>query len=209
MHDPEPVSGLAPTAEREARDERDRDSNGGSDEAEAAVESDLALLMAERDEMKRVAQRLQADFENYKKRMLREQTAAIERANERLLMLLLPTLDSFELAQQSLVRPGGDDRDPVELDKLRAGVLAAIRQLGDTLAKEGLERIDALGSEFDPSEHEAVMHDDTGDAPPIVADVLRTGYRLKGRVVRPAMVKVGGEVDRQAGRDESRLDERE
>jgi molecular chaperone GrpE len=159
----------------------------GLDAAEAAVVSDLEQLTVERDELRVVAQRLQADFENYKKRMLREQTIAIERANERLLETLLPVLDSFELAQRSLEGPDDD------IDKLRGGVLAAIRQLVDTIGKEGLERIDALGAPFDPSEHEAVMHDD-GDGAAVVVEVFRTGYRLKGRVVRPAMVKVGPRV---------------
>ena len=152
--------------------------------AEAAVVADLHQLTAERDELKLVAQRLQADFENYKKRMLRDQTVAIERANERLLETMLPVLDSFELAQRSLE---SDDHD---VEKLRGGVLAAIRQLVDVVDKEGLERIDATGVGFDPVEHEAVMHDG-GDGEPVVIDVLRTGYRLKGRIVRPAMVKVG------------------
>jgi molecular chaperone GrpE len=172
--------------------------------AEAAVVSDLDQLQAERDELRTVAQRLQADFENYKKRMLREQTSAIERANERLLESLLPALDSFELAQRSLeslegagapsgfVAGNGDSSDTrAEVEKIRGGVLAAIRQLVDLIGKEGLERIEALGIPFDPSEHEAVMHDDAGDGEAAVVEVLRTGYRLKGRVIRPAMVKVG------------------
>jgi molecular chaperone GrpE len=152
--------------------------------AEAAVEADLDQLTAERDELRLVAQRLQADFENYKKRILRDQAVAIERANERLLEAILPALDSFELAQRSLEDDGSD------VDKLRSGVLAAIRQLLDLVDKEGLERIDQTGVGFDPVEHEAVMHED-GDGEPVVVAVLRTGYRLKGRIVRPAMVKVG------------------
>jgi len=70
--------------------------------AEAAVSADLAALQQERDEMRALAQRLQADFENYKKRMLREQTTAIERANARLLESLFPVLESFELAAKSI-----------------------------------------------------------------------------------------------------------
>ena len=159
---------------------------------EAALEDDLAVLTTERDEMRALAQRLQADFENYKKRMLREQTNAIERANERLLESLLPVLESFELAQRSIEAPDAD------VDKLRGGVLAAIRQLDEAVDKEGLERIDATGVAFDPHEHEAVMQDD-GDGDPVVAQVLRTGYRLKGRVVRPAMVRVTRvHIDEQA-----------
>lgn len=172
--------------------------------AEAAVVSDLDQLQAERDELRTVAQRLQADFENYKKRMLREQTSAIERANERLLESLLPALDSFEFAQRSLESLESlESRDrrgdagshngaanDSDIEKVQGGVLAAIRQLIDLVAKEGLERIEALGAPFDPAEHEAVLHDDSGDGEAVV-EVFRTGYRLKGRVIRPAMVKVG------------------
>jgi len=178
----EPLDEFAEAADEVAVGELLDDDDVGA--AEAAVVSDLAQLTAERDELRVVAQRLQADFENYKKRMLREQTVAIERANERLLETLLPVLDSFELAQRSLEAASDD------AEQLRGGVLAAIRQLTDTVGKEGLERIEALGAQFDPSEHEAVMHDD-GDGAPVVVEVFRTGYRLKGRVVRPAMVKVG------------------
>jgi molecular chaperone GrpE len=160
--------------------------------AEAAVQDDLAVLTAERDEMRALAQRLQADFENYKKRMLREQTHAIEHANSRLLEQMLPVLESFELAAKSIESPDAD------VDKLRGGVLAAIRQLEDVVAKAGLEPIDATGQPFDPNEHEAVMQDE-GDGEPVVAQVLRTGYRLKGRVLRPAMVRVTrNHIDAQA-----------
>jgi molecular chaperone GrpE len=164
--------------------------------AEAAVQDDLAVLTAERDEMRALAQRLQADFENYKKRMLREQTNAIEHANARLLEQLLPALESFELAAKSIESAGASAGADVEA--LRGGVLAAIRQLEDVVAKAGLEPIDATGQPFDPNEHEAVMQDD-GDGEPVVAQVLRTGYRLKGRVLRPAMVRVTrNHVDAQA-----------
>lgn len=155
-----------------------------TDAAEEAVVSDIDQLSAERDELLVVAQRLQADFENYKKRMLRDQTIAIERANERLLESLLPTLDSFEMAMRSYE---DSEEDTV---KVRDGVVAAIRQLFDSVTKAGLEKIEALGTEFDPTEHEAVMHEE-GDGEAVVVSVFRTGYRLKGRVVRPAMVKVG------------------
>jgi len=159
----------------------DVDSDVG--EAEAAVDADLAALSAERDEMRALAQRLQADFENYKKRMLREQTTAIEHANVRLLESLLPVLESFELAAKSIENPEAD------IDKLRGGMLAAIRQLDGALTKEGLEPIGTVGQPFDPQEHEAVAQDD-GDGEPVVGDVLRTGYRFKGRTLRPAMVRV-------------------
>ena len=149
-------------------------------EAGAVLEADLDRLAAERDQMRAVAQQVQADFENYKKQQLRRQTEHLERATEGLLEQLLPVLDSFELALGALTDAG---------DNVRKGVELVYAELLGVLEKAGLERIDAEGKSFDPTEHEAVLQED-GDGEPIVADILRTGYRLKGRVLRPAMVKV-------------------
>ncbi len=156
-------------------------------EAEAAVESDLSeleQLQGERTELLDTLRRVQADFENYRKRVLREQTALVERATERLVVDLLPVLDSFDGALASF-----DSADTPEAEKVRDGVVGIRTQLGTVLEKAGLERVDDTGAEFDPNEHEAVMQDD-GDGEPRVGEVLRTGYRLKGRVLRPAMVRV-------------------
>ena len=149
-------------------------------EAGAVLEADLARLTGERDEMRALAQQIQADFENYKKQMLRRQTEHLERATEGLLEQLLPVLDSFELALGAL-----DDAD----ENVRKGVELVYAELLGVLEKAGVERIDAAGKPFDPTEHEAVMQED-GDGDPVVTDIMRTGYRLKGRVLRPAMVKV-------------------
>jgi molecular chaperone GrpE len=152
-------------------------------EAEAAqLANDLDAFQRERDELLDTTRRLQADFENYRKRVLREQTALVERATEGLLEQLLPVLDSFELAVRNL-----DDGD-VD-DKVRKGIELVFAELVGVMERAGLERIDARGAVFDPNEHEAVMQDD-GDGEPHVGDVLRTGWKLKGRVLRPAMVKV-------------------
>jgi molecular chaperone GrpE len=156
-------------------------------EAEAAVESDLSELeqvQGERAELLDTLRRVQADFENYRKRVLREQTALVERATERLVADLLPVLDSFDGALGSFA-----SADTPEAEKVRDGVVGIRTQLGTVLEKAGLERVDATGAEFDPNEHEAVMQDD-GPGEPRVAEILRTGYRLKGRVLRPAMVRV-------------------
>jgi molecular chaperone GrpE len=158
--------------------------------AEAAVESDLSQLQqlqqleGERAELMDTLRRVQADFENYRKRVLREQTALVERATERLVEDLLPVLDSFDGALGSF-----GAADSPEAEKVRDGVVGIRAQLGSVLEKAGLEPIDAEGAVFDPNEHEAVLQDD-GDGEPHVAEILRTGYRLKGRVVRPAMVRV-------------------
>ena len=156
-------------------------------EAEAALESDLSeleQLQGERAELLDTLRRVQADFENYRKRVTREQTALVERATERLVVDLLPVLDSFDGALASF-----ESADSAEAEKVRDGVVGIRNQLGTVLEKVGLERVDDTGAEFDPNEHEAVMQDD-GDGEPRVGEVLRTGYRLKGRVLRPAMVRV-------------------
>ncbi|MSO78466.1 MAG: nucleotide exchange factor GrpE [Acidimicrobiia bacterium] len=162
----------------------DADVEQTADEAEATVEADLVALAAERDDFRELAQRVQADFENYRKRMLREQTDKMERANEGLVEQLLSVLDSFELALSNI--PNGDgDAD----EKVRKGVELVYAELLGVLEKSGLERIDAFGKPFDPHEHEAVAQED-GDGEPVVCDILRSGYRLKGRVLRPATVRV-------------------
>jgi molecular chaperone GrpE len=151
-----------------------------ADTAAAAVEADLdaAGLAKERDEYLDALRRLQADFENYKKRMVRQQTEHLERAAEHLVTKLLPVFDTVDLA---IAHGGGEE------------VQQVWSTLFDTLEKEGLERIDPMGQPFDPNQHEAVMHEPgDGDGEPEVIDVMRAGYRWKGRVLRPAMVKVKG-----------------
>jgi molecular chaperone GrpE len=142
---------------------------------------ELSRLTAERDEYLAHLQRTQAEFDNYRKRMLRDQTAHLERATAGLIEQLLPVLDAFELALNS----AGTDAE-----RLRKGVELVYGELLGALEKAGLQRIEALGKPFDPEEHEAVMHLEGEGGEPGVRDVVRAGYRLKGRVLRPAMVKV-------------------
>ena len=157
------------------------DTDLGAEEA-AQFESDLAALQRDRDDLLDTTRRLQADFENYRKRVVREQTALVDRATEGLLEQLLPVLDSFELAVRNLESNDVDE-------KVRKGVELVYAEFSSVMDRSGLERIEAKGAPFDPNEHEAVMQDD-GDGEPHVDDVLRTGWKLKGRVLRPAMVKV-------------------
>ena len=155
------------------------------EEAEEAIAEDvseLAQVSMERDDYLDQLRRLQADFENYKKRVVRQQTEHIERATEDLVTHLLPALDTFDLA----LAHGMEGLEPV------------YRSLLDILEGAGLARLDPLGQPFDPNEHDAVLHEEAegaegaGAPSPEVVEVLRAGYRWKGRVVRPAMVKVKG-----------------
>ncbi|MFO7591487.1 MAG: nucleotide exchange factor GrpE [Acidimicrobiia bacterium] len=149
--------------------------------AEAVVEADLAELARERDDFRELAQRVQADFENYRKRVMREQTAVVERATEGLVTELLSVLDSFELALGTL-----EESD----EKVRKGVELVYSGLLGALERVGLERIPTEGAPFDPTVHEAVLQED-GDGEPVVVETMRSGFRLKGKVLRAAMVKVG------------------
>lgn len=128
-------------------------------------------------------QRLKAEFDNFRKRVLREQTRAVEFATEPLVMRLLEVLDEFELALVAA------EQKP-DIDKFVRGVEIVYAKLADILKAEGLERIDAEGKPFDPELHEALFQADGGDGESYVSDVLRSGYKLKGRVIRPAGVKV-------------------
>lgn len=156
---------------------------GSEAEAAAVVEHDLDALRRERDELLDTSRRIQADFENYRKRMTREQTAMVERATERLVEQLLPVVDSFELAVLNL------DGPDVDVSKVRKGVDLVFAELLGVLESAGLSRIEGEGRPFDPNLHEAVLQED-GDEEPVVAEVMRSGWKHKGRVLRPAMVKV-------------------
>ena len=162
-------------------DEGERASTGEQElaAAEAAVAEDvdeLAKVAAERDEYLDALRHLQADFENFRKRVHKEQAAAADRGAESLVRELLPALDAADLARAH------DESGSVQ---------PVVSALGEALSKVGVERLDPQGQPFDPSEHEAVMHE-PGDGEPEVLEVLRAGYRFKGRVLRPAMVKVKG-----------------
>ena len=156
--------------------------------AEANAGADAALdertdLERERDEYLGTLQRLQADFENYRKRVARQADDAATRAAGDLVGKLLPVLDAFDLAVAHFTQADSDEG--VALAQARALTL-------DTLAKEGLERIDEVGVVFDPTVHDAVAHDQGDGESQVVEEVLRAGYRWKGAVLRPAMVRVKG-----------------
>ncbi|NOX31396.1 MAG: nucleotide exchange factor GrpE [Actinobacteria bacterium] len=146
--------------------------------ADMTVEDLVTLLestIVERDEYVATAQRLQADFDNFRKRSVAESAARVESGLGRLAEALLPVLDACDAAIAH-----GDES---------AGAIR--NQLSAVLEREGLERIVAVGSPFDPNLHEAVMHE-AGTAEPTVSEELRIGYVWKGRVLRAAMVKVAG-----------------
>jgi molecular chaperone GrpE len=141
---------------------------------EAQLLDDMDRLQSERNDYLDQLLRTRADFDNYRKRIVKQQSEHELRAAEALVEKLLEPLDTFDMA----VTHG-------------QGFEQARDMLVGVLTKEGLERIDPAGKPFDPNEADAVAHED-GEGGPVVAEVLRPGYRWKGRVIRPAMVKVKG-----------------
>jgi molecular chaperone GrpE len=122
-------------------------------------------------------QRLQAEFDNYRKRVMKDQAAAASRAGARLVENLLPVLDNFELAIAH--GEGG------------AGVELVFKELRSALEREGLQEIAAEGAAFDPRIHQAVeSHEDPNVSEPVVESVYRRGYMFKDQLLRPAMVVV-------------------
>jgi molecular chaperone GrpE len=148
------------------------------------LESQLQAARAEAASHLDDLQRLKAEFDNYRKRVVKEQTGLLERASASLLHRLLPVLDNFELA----VASAEESRD---FDRMLKGIEMVFGELKEVLGAEGLTAIEAKGQPFDPNYHEAALQVDGQDeGEPYVAEELRSGYTYKGRVLRPSMVKV-------------------
>jgi molecular chaperone GrpE len=159
------------------------DQAGGPEAATAP--DDLAALTAERDEYLDLLQRVQADFENYRKRAARDQERLVAHAHERLVRELLPVLDDLERALEAAERH--------EEATLVEGVTLVQKALRQALAREGLAEIPTEGA-FDPHVHEALLTQPSADAEPgSVLEVVQRGYRLGDKVVRPARVIVASE----------------
>jgi molecular chaperone GrpE len=127
--------------------------------------------------------RVQADYENYKRRVQKEKEDLAVYANQKLLLNLLPVLDNLERAMAAPAAPGDE--------KLRQGVELTARSFRDILAREGLSPIEAVGQSFDPNIHEAVMTVESAEHPDgTVVLEFQKGYRLGDRVIRPSMVQV-------------------
>ena len=156
------------------------------DDPEQANELLMTLLSDERGAAQAILadlQRVAAEFENYRKRVQRDQTDIVDRAAERVVLELLPVLDSFDSAFTH------ESQSPAE-EKLVAGMRSTYEQLIAVLAKEGLEAIPALGEDFDPNLHEAAQAPADAGAHLVVSEELRRGYLLRGRLIRPALVAV-------------------
>ena len=153
----------------------------GVADAELAVEHDVEALLAERDSFKDIALRLQADFDNYRRRVSAQQADDAARATGKMAEALLPVLDACEAAFL---------QHPAEVEPIFNLLLVQLK-------KQGLETMNLHEQPFDPNLAEAVLHEEgdglaDGPAGPVVSEVLRSGYTWNGRVLRAAMVKVRG-----------------
>jgi molecular chaperone GrpE len=149
----------------------------------APLEAKIAELEAAAAEAKDRHLRLAADFDNYKRRSRQEQLETIQHASGELISRLLPGLDDLHKAL---------DHKPEGIDEAwMKGVELSVRKLEEALRAHGLEAIEAVGKPFDPKVHEAIGHEESAEHPEdTVVEVLRPGYRIRDRVVRPALVKV-------------------
>lgn len=173
---------LAPSQPEDARAEEPCDTV--SQGSLAFVDDQLELARAERDEYLALAQRVQADFDNYRKRALRDQERLVAHAHERLVRDLLPVLDDLERALEAAERH--------EEAALVDGVRLVQQSLRGALEKEGLSEIVTDG-QFDPHVHEAMLsRPEEGAEPGSVLEVVQRGYRLGDKIVRPARVIVAG-----------------
>ena len=150
----------------------------------AAIEGELGELVktaAQRDEYLVLAQRTQADFENYRKRVVRDAAAAQDRGAAKLAKELLPALDNLDRAIEA-----AEAEDP-----LLAGVRLVRSELAGALARAGIESFAPLGEPFDPTRHEAMAQQPVdGAASGTVAEVYQNGYRMGETIIRPARVLV-------------------
>ena len=181
--DADPATGDEAVTER-ADEGAEEAAAEAAEELEDAIAADLDKARNEAALYLDDLRRLQADFDNYRKRTLREQTARTASASQALVARLLPVLDNFELA----VSAAEQSRD---FDRMLKGVEMVLGALREVLEGEGLVKIEAEGKPFDPERHEAVIAVEQEDAEPgTILDIVRAGYELGGKVLRPAMVKV-------------------
>jgi len=173
-----------PTADAAAAE--DMTSEGGEQQEHSPLEAALALLAeaeAKRDEYLADLQRLAADFDNFRKRVARDQESLVQRAGERLVKELIPVLDDLERAAEVAAK--------TTETTLAEGVGMVHRALHGLLTKEGLHEVEADG-QFDPHRHEALMQQPSEQPEGTVLSILQKGWRLGDRVLRPARVVVAG-----------------
>ena len=180
---------------KEKSEEPNTETEAGSPAPAEALPAEIELTLEQISQLKERASKAEeywdrllrqtADFDNYKKRSIREKQESIKYANEGLMAKLIPVIDTFEMALTAANAEGSSPQS------LQAGVAMILSQLKNTLSEAGLEEIDATNKTFDPNFHEAVAQKETNDVPEgQVVQQIRRGYKLRDRLVRAATVIV-------------------
>ena len=186
LQEKEELTGEAAAEEQPVEEvtETEAESAEGTVEDVPAEEDKAALLEAQLKEKDDRILRLQADFENFRRRTAKEKEELAAVITQNLLTDLLPLLDNFERAMAV---------EQSDVEAFQKGVEMIFTQLREVLDKHGLENIEAEGQPFDPNIHQAVMRVENPDVEDgTITQVLQKGYQAKGRVIRPAMVQVAG-----------------
>lgn len=151
--------------------------------ADASLAAEVQKLRAEKEDLLQTLVRRQADFENFRKRTERDRSEEGRRGVERLILDLIPVLDTFDRALHA--------HDDPAYEEYRKGVTLIRKQLWDALARHGVQRVDAAGKIFDPHVHQAIERVESKDFPDgFIVNVFQDGYLFHGRVLRPAIVRV-------------------
>lgn len=198
----------------EVKEEGKEPSETAEDAKEAAEEPSIASdqtreiegLRTEIEKMSQQAKenydkyvRLYAEFENYKKRMVKDQADFLKSANERLIKDILPIIDNLERAVEHAKEPSeGTKEEPQDIQGLLAGIELTIKQFKDLLGNIGVEEVKSVGEPFDPTRHEAVSHVETDKHDNnIIINEFQKGYLLNNRILRPAMVSVAKRLEKK------------
>ncbi len=174
---------IADNAEQNAQEENiiDNDENKSNDEIDK-LKKQLEEKENELNGYIDIAKRIKAEFENYKKRTLREKEQLYTDITGEIVSKFLPVIDNLERAAAS---------DSEDVESMSKGLKMILKQFNDVLSKEGVEEIEAMGKEFDPNLHNAVMHttDESVDEG-VIVEVFQKGYKIKDKVIRHSVVKV-------------------
>ena len=171
--------------EQQAENEPDQLETEQVEDDPAALKAALEAAEKKRDEYLAMAQRAQADYQNFKRRNSATRTEAYDDGVRETIAAMLPVIDNLERA---IAAAESED------SALVSGVQMTLRQMMEALTRMGLEEVPALGEKFDPDIHNAVMRAPEGEGEPgQVLEVFQKGYRVKGRMIRYAMVKIAAE----------------
>jgi molecular chaperone GrpE len=183
------LTDLSQKPEKAEQDEVLNDAPAG--DGEISLEDQIRKLAAEKDELRDTPLRRQADFDNFRKRVEKERQQERHRGVEHMVEVMLPVLDAFDNA----LAAAGKDSAAADYAK---GFELIRRQLWDVLSKQGLAKIESVGKEFNPHFHHAIARVETAEhSDGTVVGELQPGYMFHERVLRPAMVRVAAEPERQ------------